>query len=64
MNEKEEERKRRTQKRLRKRSRSKELCELSEDEEEKGVKITRMLKAESAGPESISDTDLSIICLW
>ena len=32
---KEDERKRRTQKRLRKRSRSKKLCELSEEKEEK-----------------------------
>ena len=39
----------------RKRSRSKELCV---EKEGKEVKIGRTLRAESAGPESISHTDL------
>ena len=42
----------------RKRSRSKEQCELSEEREEKEMKIIRKLKAESAERESISDTDM------
>ena len=47
-------------KRARKRCRSKELCELSEEKEEKEVKIRRKLKAGSAGPDSISHTDLRL----
>ena len=57
LTEKEDERKKQTHKCVRKRSRSKGRCELSEEQEEKEVKIRRKLKAESADPESISDTD-------
>ena len=60
-NERTDERKREALKLLRKRSRSKELCEPSEEKEEKEVKIRRQLKAESTDPESISDTDLYIV---
>ena len=57
--EKEEEKKKtRTHKRLRKRSCSKEKYEFSEEQEEKEIKIRRKLKAESADPESVVETEL------
>ena len=58
LTEKEDERKKRTHECVRKRSRSKGRCELSEEKEGKEAKMRRKLKAESADPESISDTDL------
>ena len=57
-NERKDERKRRAQKRPRKRSRSKEMCEFSEEKEEKDIKVRRKLKAESADPDSVDEADL------
>ena len=48
---------------MRGRNRSKGRCELSEEREEKEVKIKRKLNAESAEHESISDTDIVNDCL-
>ena len=61
LNEKEEGRKRRAQKRRRKRSRSKEMCEFSENKEEKQIKIRGNMKAESADPDSVDEADLLIV---
>ena len=61
--EKEEDRKKKTRNCARKRSRSKGGCELSEEREEKEVKIRRKLKAESADHGSISDKDLLIVAV-
>ena len=47
-----------SKKRLRKRSRSKEMCEFSEEKEEKEIKIRRNIKAESADLDSVDEADL------
>ena len=54
----EEKKKKRTHKRLRKRSRSKGKYEFSEEQEEKEIKIRRNMKAESADPESVVETEM------
>ena len=50
-----------TRRTMKKRSRSKERCELSEEREEKEVKIRKKLRAESAGAESTSDIKLEMV---
>ena len=57
-NERTDERKRKALKRLRKEVEARNFVSSVKKKEKKEVKIGRQLKAESAHPEAISDTDL------